>query len=57
MHGRYMTVVPADGHVGPTRFGDNATVSRISVPANTSALLEALRFGGGQAARLIDLCQ
>jgi hypothetical protein len=57
MHGRYMTVVPADGHAGPARFSDDTTVSRISSPANAGALLELLGFSGGQAARPIDLRQ
>jgi hypothetical protein len=53
MHGGHMTIVPGDCDRVPTRFGDSATVSSITVPANARALLEVLRFGGGHVAPLI----
>jgi hypothetical protein len=50
-----MMIVPGDRNSVPTRFGDRATVSSISLPANAVTFLEVLRFGGGQMARPLGL--
>jgi hypothetical protein len=47
VHDSHMTIVPSDRDRIPTRFGDSAPVSSNTLPANASALLEILRFGGG----------
>jgi hypothetical protein len=50
VHDSHMTIVPGDRDRIPTRLSDNAPVSSITLPANASALLEVLRFGGGHVA-------
>jgi len=46
LHDGHMTIVPGDCDRVPTRLSDNAAISGITLPANASALLEVLRFGG-----------
>jgi hypothetical protein len=51
----HMMIVPGDRNSVLTRFGDRATVSSISLPANAVTFLEVLRFGGGHGAPPIDI--
>ena len=46
LHDGHMTIVPGDCDRVPTRLSDCAAVTSITLPANASALLEILRFGG-----------
>jgi hypothetical protein len=50
LHDGHMTTVPGDRDRIPTPLSDSAFVSRITLPANASTLLEVLRFGGGHVA-------
>jgi hypothetical protein len=53
--GGHMSIVPSDRHAGPTRFGDNTTVSGITMPANANTLLKVLGFGDCHVTRPLGL--
>src|SRR5437016_11684765 len=46
VHAGHLTIVPGDRDCIPTRCGDNAAISGITLPRNAVALLEASRFDG-----------
>src|SRR6185437_3611495 len=50
MYGGNMTIVPGNRDRVPTRFGDPAAVSSVTLPANAITLLEGFGFGGRHGA-------